>query len=129
VAASNVYHLDARGGQDPVRFGVGLLGGLAAGVYFPIYILPPWLQWLACFIPHTYVLDGVRRAVLGSAATGGLLPPQRLLIAHGRVLLQPVTVDALVLFFYGLIIGPIGWHLFEWGIRRAKADGRLSRWV
>jgi ABC-2 type transport system permease protein len=123
LAASNIYHLDARGGQDPVRFIIGLLSGLAAGVYFPIYVLPRWLQWLACFIPHTYVLDGVRRAVLGSSAAGGLLPPHHLLP------LSPIGVDALVLLLYGLIAAPIGWHLFERGIRRAKLDGRLSRWV
>jgi ABC-2 type transport system permease protein len=123
LAASNIYHLDARGGQDPVRFVIGLLSGLAAGVYFPIYVLPRWLQALACLIPHTYVLDGVRRAVLGPGGAGGLLPPHHLLP------LPPVAVDALALLLYGLVAVPLGWHLFERGIARAKLDGRLSRWV
>jgi len=124
MAAGNVYHLDARGGQDPVSFVVGLLAGLAAGVYFPIQVLPEWVQWLACLIPHTYALDGVRRAILGPDAAGGLLPPHRLLPGA-----PPVAVDAAALLFYGLLAVPIGWLLLEWGIRRARADGRLSRWV
>lgn len=123
IAASSIYHLDARGGQDPVRFVVGLLSGLAAGVYFPIYILPAWAQWLACLIPHTYALDGVRRAILGPSAASGLLPLHRL------APISPSVVDALALLCYGLVVGPIGWRLFEGAIRRAKMDGRLSRWV
>jgi ABC-2 type transport system permease protein len=123
VAASNVYLLDARGGSDPVRFVTGLLSSLAAGVYYPLYVLPAWLQWFACLIPHTYVLDGVRRAVLGPAAASGLLPLQRV------VPMSPVALDALVLLLYGVVVGPLGWYLFERGIRHAKSDGRLSRWV
>jgi len=123
IAASSVYHLDARGGQDPVRFVVGLLSGLAAGVYFPVYVLPGWAQWLACLIPHTYVLDGVRRVILGPAGATGLLP------MHRWVPLAPHLLDALALLVYGLLAGPIGWSLFEGAIRRAKSDGRLSRWV
>jgi ABC-type multidrug transport system permease subunit len=123
VAASSIYHLDARGGRDPVRFVVGLLTGLAAGVYFPVSTLPVWVQWLACCIPQTYALDGVRRALLGPASAAGLLPLHRL------VPLSPTAVDALALLCYGLVVGPIGWHLFEGAIGRAKVDGRLSRWV
>jgi ABC-type multidrug transport system permease subunit len=123
IAASSVYHLDARGGQDPVRFVVGLLSGLAAGVYFPVYVLPGWAQWLACLIPHTYALDGVRRVILGPAGGAGLLPIHRL------VPVSPPVLDALALIIYGLVAVPIGWVLFEGAIRRAKKDGRLSRWV
>jgi ABC-2 type transport system permease protein len=128
LAAGNVYHLDARGGQDPVSFVVGLLSGLAAGVYFPIQVLPEWVQWLACLVPHTYALDGIRRAILGSDAAGGLLPPHRLLGGEGAAV-SPLAIDAVALLLYGLVMVPVGWALFEWGIRRARADGRLSRWV
>ena len=37
-----------------------------AGVYFPLQVLPVWAQWLAHIIPHTYVLDGARRALYGA---------------------------------------------------------------
>ena len=66
MAASMIYMIDARGGCDPIQFVVETIAGLVAGVYFPLQVLPVWAQWLAHIIPHTYVLDGARRALYGA---------------------------------------------------------------
>ncbi len=37
---------------------------LISGVYYPIEVLPPWMQVLSHLSPATYVLDGVRGALI-----------------------------------------------------------------
>ncbi len=122
AAASSVYTLDARGGQDPVRFVVETLSGLVAGVYFPLQILPLWAQWLAHLVPHTYAIDGIRRALFGAESVP-LLP------IHVYLPLSPLVADCLILMLYACIALPVGWKLFRYGMDLARSDGRLSRWL
>ncbi len=124
MAASMIYIVDARGGSDPVRLVVENLAGVAAGVYFPVQVLPVWVQWLAGLVPHTYALDGIRQALLGGGTPLPTLPLHRLLPA-----LSPVLTDALALAVYSALALPLGWAMFKRGLRLAKVDGRLSRWV
>jgi ABC-2 type transport system permease protein len=122
AAASTVYLLDARGGHDPVRLVVETIVGLVGGVYFPITILPLWAQWIGHLVPHTYAIDGMRRAFYGSAQ----LPP---LPIHGWLGLDPLLADCMMLALYAVVALPFGWALFRRGVRLARTDGRLSRWV
>jgi ABC-2 type transport system permease protein len=122
AAASMVYLIDARGGQDPIRFVVEVIAGLMSGVYFPLQALPGGLQALAHFIPHTYAIDAFRRALFGTAAIP-LLP------IHERLGMSPVLLDLLVLALYAAVAIPVGWRLFARGIALARGDGRLSRWT
>jgi ABC-2 type transport system permease protein len=122
AAASTVYLLDARGGHDPVRLVVETIVGLVGGVYFPVTILPLWAQWIGQAVPHTYAIDGMRRAFYGSAQ----LPPLPL---HAALGLEPLLGDCLALAIYAAVTLPVGWVLFQRGLRLARTDGRLSRWV
>ncbi len=122
AAASSMYTLDARDGEDPIRFAVTTVSGLVAGVYFPLQVLPGWVQWAALLIPHTYALDGIRRALYGERAIP-LLP------VHHYLPLAPLVADALILLIYALIAIPLGWRLFRYGLDLARTDGRLSRWL
>jgi len=122
AAASTVYTIDARGGQDPIRFVVETVSGLVAGVYFPLQVLPVWAQWIGLLIPHTYAIDGVRRALFGSSSIP-LLP------IHHYLPIAPALADGLLLGLYAAIVLPVGWKLFRYGIRLARTDGRLSRWL
>jgi ABC-2 type transport system permease protein len=121
AAASSLYTLDARGGQDPVRFIVETIAGLFSGVYFPLQVLPAWAQWIGCLAPHTYAIDGVRRILFGVES----VPP---LPIHGVIPLPPVWADGLILTLFAALTVPIGWRLFKHGIQLARRDGRLSRW-
>lgn len=123
MAASMVYFVDARGGQDPIRLVVGILSGLVAGVYFPIKVLPGWLQWAACIIPHTYAIDGARQALLSGGAYHATLP------IHSLAVINPIWINILILLAYSAVTIPLGWWMFERGIAIAKTDGRLARWV
>jgi ABC-2 type transport system permease protein len=82
---------------------------LVSGVYYPVTVLPPLLQQLALYSPATYVLRGVRRAMLEKAA----LPE-----------LWPDTWPALLL---GLLSIPIGLQIFGLAERYAKRAGKLHR--
>jgi ABC-2 type transport system permease protein len=82
---------------------------LVSGVYYPISILPGWMQVLAHLSPATYILDGVRAALIEGVGFDRLL---------GDV--WPLVVMAIVLI-------PVG----VWGFGRAEAyakrTGKLKR--
>ncbi len=37
---------------------------VVSGVYYPVSVLPDWMQFLAKFSPATYALEGIRAAIL-----------------------------------------------------------------
>src|SRR5256886_11248953 len=41
-----------------------------SGVYYPVSVLPEWMQWLAKISPATYALRGIRHAILNGAGGG-----------------------------------------------------------
>jgi ABC-2 type transport system permease protein len=82
---------------------------LVSGVYYPISVLPDWMEPLATISPATYVLEGMRAALLEGKATtelGSSLVPILLL---------------------GVLAIPVGIAIFGWGERYAKRTGRLKR--
>ncbi|HDD24732.1 MAG TPA: ABC transporter permease [Chloroflexi bacterium] len=82
---------------------------LFSGVYFPISVLPAWMQPLARLSPATYVLEGMRAALLddvGTTALGGYL---------GRLVL------------IGILTIPLGLAVFRWAEKYAKRTGKLKR--
>jgi ABC-2 type transport system permease protein len=82
---------------------------LVSGVYYPISVLPDWMEPLATISPATYVLEGMRAALLEGTPT----------LALGPSLLPILILGALAL--------PIGIAVFGWGERFAKRTGRLKR--
>jgi ABC-2 type transport system permease protein len=82
---------------------------LISGVYYPISVLPGWLQLLGHVSPATYVLAGTRTVLLGHVTTS-------------------VMVDNLVpLAIIGVVTVPIGIYLWSWAEHFAKRTGRLKR--
>ncbi len=82
---------------------------LVSGVYYPISVLPDWMEPLATVSPATYVLEGMRAALLEGTPT----------LALGPSILPILVLGALTL--------PIGIAIFGWGERYAKRTGRLKR--
>jgi len=72
-------------------------------------VLPGWLQALSVISPATYVIEGMRRALLD----GGDLPS-----------LWPLVWPALLV---GVLSIPIGLRAFIAAERYAKRTGRLKR--
>lgn len=82
---------------------------LVSGVYYPTTVLPEWLQPLSVLSPATYVIEGMRRALMDGADV---------------VALWPLVWPALLI---GAISIPLGLRLFTWAERYAKKTGRLKR--
>jgi ABC-2 type transport system permease protein len=82
---------------------------LVSGVYYPISVLPDWMQPLATVSPATYVLEGMRAALLEGTPTAAL---------------GPWLIPTVLL---GILSLPIGIAIFGWGERYAKRTGRLKR--
>lgn len=124
AAASMIFVLDARGGSDPVRLIVGTLSDIAAGVYFPIHVLPRWMQSASCLVPQTYALDALRRLWFGVDISQGFMLPIHS-ISPG---LDPLASDIILLSFYSVAALLVGSALFRYGLGLARKDGRLSTW-
>jgi ABC-2 type transport system permease protein len=45
---------------------------VVSGVYYPVEVMPEWMQWLATVSPATYALEGIRAAVLDGAGAGAV---------------------------------------------------------
>ncbi|MGH3041770.1 MAG: ABC transporter permease [Gaiellaceae bacterium] len=82
---------------------------VVSGVYYPVSVLPEWMQWLATISPATYALEGTRDAILEGAGLGEL---------WGE--LWPLLV-------IGAVSIPLGLQVFRLGERHAKRHGKLKR--
>lgn len=82
---------------------------LISGVYYPINVLPVLLQKAAIVSPATYVLQGVRSAMLDGAPLASLWPN-----------IWPALL-------IGIIAIPLGLQVFGIAERYAKRTGKLSR--
>ncbi len=84
---------------------------LVSGVYYPIGVLPGWMQPLARISPATYVLQGLR---------AGLLRNQVIWSGEIWSYTWPLIVT-------GLVSVPLGVYIFKIAERYAKRTGRLKR--
>jgi len=82
---------------------------LISGVYYPVEVLPAFLQKLAVYSPATYVLDGTRKALLEGTPT--------------LQLWQYIWPTLLM----GLVAIPLGLWVFGQAERYAKRAGKLHR--
>jgi ABC-2 type transport system permease protein len=82
---------------------------VVSGVYYPVTVLPQWMQWLSTISPATYALRGIRGAVLDGHGLGA---------AWGQI--WP-------LLLLGALSIPIGLAIFRAGERYAKRHGKLKR--
>ena len=80
-----------------------------SGVYYPVSVLPQWMQWLSTISPATYALRGIRRALLDGAGLGG------------------VWQDIWPLLIIGTVAMPLGLWVFGRGEVYAKKHGKLKR--
>ena len=93
---------------------------LVSGVYYPIEVLPKWLQPLSAISPATYTLSACRKlfGVGNPASTADYL---------AGAPLSAVGYELLILALMGVVLMPVGLWIFlrveEW----AKRAGKLKR--
>ena len=80
---------------------------VVSGVYYPISVLPDWMQWISKISPATYALRGNRDQIL-----------------HGAGL---AWADVWPLLVIGTLSIPVGLVVFRAGERYAKKHGKLKR--
>jgi len=82
---------------------------VVSGVYYPVSVLPGWMQALAKISPATYALRGCRQAIINGAG------------------LSELTTEIWALLVIGAVSIPLGLWTFRTGERYAKKHGKLKR--
>jgi len=82
---------------------------LVSGVYYPVTVLPGWMQWIAKVTPTTYMLEGLRNSI------------------HSNYSLIQLWPDIWPLLVCGVVLVPLGQYIFHLAERYAKRTGRLKR--
>jgi ABC-2 type transport system permease protein len=82
---------------------------VVSGVYYPVAVLPSWMQWLSTISPATYALRGIRQAIIEGAGLGALWG------------------DIWPLLAIGVVAVPLGLEIFRRGEVYAKRHGKLKR--
>src|SRR5947199_1323270 len=82
---------------------------VVSGVYYPVSVLPDWMQAISKISPATYALRGIRNAILNGYGPGA------------------VWGDIWPLLVIGLVSVPLGLWVFHRGERYAKKHGKLKR--
>lgn len=95
---------------EPVTWIFNSVALLLGGVYYPIQIMPGWLQGLSRLLPITYSLQAMRRALLSDATWAELLP------------------DLAALALFCLVLVPLSLLAFRLAVHRAKVDGSLAHY-
>jgi ABC-2 type transport system permease protein len=82
---------------------------VVSGVYYPVEVLPTWMEWLSVISPATYALDGIREAILDGAG------------------LSTMWDEIWPLLVIGVVAPPVGLWVFRRGEIHAKKRGKLKR--
>src|SRR3990170_1237539 len=96
-----------RGSQMSLMVQASLL--LVSGVYYEVSVLPAWLQVFSHISPATYILRGIRGAIIDGSSLSDLAP----------------TLGWLAIF--GAVLVPASLLVFTWAERYAKKTGKLKR--
>jgi ABC-2 type transport system permease protein len=80
---------------------------VVSGVYYPVSVLPGWMEWLSQISPATYALRGIRASILDGAGLA--------------------WADVWPLLVIGALSIPLGLFIFSIGERHAKRHGKLKR--
>jgi ABC-2 type transport system permease protein len=86
-----------------IIFGMGFLGG----AFFPVSVLPGWLEPLASIVPPRYAFDGLRKALYEGGGWWG---------------------DALVLLAFSAVMVPVAIWLFERALHHGRRAGSLAQY-
>lgn len=95
---------------NPVGWLIGGVEGLIGGVYFPMTVLPGWLQFASYCFPITYAIRAIELAVYKGYS----------------IVYLAREIGALV--FFAAILLPIGFISFSRALRKARREGSLSQY-
>jgi ABC-2 type transport system permease protein len=108
IMATGIIMVVKRG--NPITWIFGTTTTLLGGVYYPVTVMPDWLQKIANLIPVTYALRSMRLALLIGAPWADLWK------------------DILVLGGFAVILLPLSLFAFQFAVRIARRDGSLTHY-
>ncbi len=100
--------------NDPITWVINVLAGIFAGAMFPVTYLDtiffPGVSTISWFLPQTWVYHLCRLSMLTNPS---LLDPQ-------------ILIEFLKGSIFAVILLPVGYKIFRWGVARAKQEGTLG---
>lgn len=95
---------------DPITWLLGGLGSILGGAYFPIDVMPGWMQKFSYIIPIRYSLDALRSTMLKGASLVSVAKPIETLLLMSVILL------------------PASAALFTAAVRKGRREGTLMQY-
>lgn len=95
---------------DPAGWFMNNAEGLLGGVYYPVTVMPAFLQFLAKLIPVTYAVHGIQLAVY-----------------KGYSLAQ-LKAECGFLLLFCLLLVPISFLSFAYALKKARQQGSLAQY-
>ena len=95
---------------DPINWAFNVVSWLLGGVYYPISVLPEWLQKIALFIPMTHTLESMRLVLLDSRS------------------LSSISDHLLALGLWAVIGLPLSFFCFRYALNRSRVKGTLGHY-
>jgi ABC-2 type transport system permease protein len=95
---------------DPVNWAFSVVSWLLGGVYYPVSILPEWLQKGADLIPMTHALEALRIVLLTNGSIGS------------------VGSSLAALGLWAVMGLPISLYAFRYALKQAKVQGTLGHY-
>jgi len=99
---------------DPVTWMINILQNLFAGISFPVVYLDtiffPGISTISWFLPQTWVYHLCRLAMLTNPS-----------LSDPTILFEFVKGS-----LFAIILLPIGYKIFQWGLHRSKSEGTLG---
>ncbi len=95
---------------DPVAWVFGGFSAILGGAYFPIGVMPGWMQKISMLIPIRYSLDALRQTMLKGESISMVAQPLGTLLAIATILL-PASVA-----------------LFAAAVRKGRKEGTLMQY-
>ncbi len=95
---------------DPINMIFSSLSSLLGGVFYPVSVLPGWMQKCAFFIPITHSLEGMRQSLINGSN------------------FKDVWQNIIVLITFSVILLPISLWIFKFAVKKAEIDGTLTHY-
>jgi ABC-2 type transport system permease protein len=95
---------------DPLAWILGGMGALLGGAYFPVEVLPDWLQKISFLIPTTYSLDALRLTLINGYP------------------LEKVAGQTLTLGLITAVTLPASLIIFTAVVRKGRLEGTLTQY-
>jgi ABC-2 type transport system permease protein len=95
---------------NPVAWVIATASELLGGVYFPVEILPAWMQSISNWIPMTHALQALRKSLLTGSG------------------FDAIGSHLLYLLLFSVLVWPVGVLAFQWALSRSQKDGTLGHY-